>query len=111
VFLSQLFIRMNGCDYYLYDQIVYALKDGRIFRIDRSKLPRWFPGPIPDGITREQQIEETEDLVTRVLFESGTWNVSADSGDYYRDEFLALGGGMDFGDVRKVTREIVFKMR
>ena len=68
-------INVSSCDYYIVDQIVYVFKDGRIIKLDRSRLPRWFE-PLPPGLTRNQQIEETEDLVSHVLFEDGTWNVS-----------------------------------
>ena len=83
---------VKSCDYYIVDQIVYAFKDGRRIRLDRSKMPRWFSGPIPEDMARA--IEETEDLATHVLFEDGTWNVSGWECAMYREEFDDLRCGL-----------------
>jgi len=102
--------KVKSCDYYIVDQIVYTFKDGRHIRLDRSKMPRWFPGPVPEGMTRAQQIEETEDLVTHVLFEDGVWNVSGWECTMYREEFDDLRCGLSLEDVRKITRELTYRL-
>jgi hypothetical protein len=102
---------MNSCDYYLYDQIVYVFKNGHTIKLDRSKMPRWFPGPVPEGMTRAQQIEETEDLVSHVLFEDGVWNVSGWECAMYREEFDDLDCGLSLEDVHKIVRELTYRLR
>ena len=105
---------IKSCDYYIVDQIVYTLSNGRCVKVDRSRIPRWFsslPPQTAEGKTREQQIEEEEDLVTRVLFESGTFHISEWESDLYRSEFDTLTAGLSFTDVRKITREIVYRIR
>lgn len=101
---------VKSCDYYIVDQIVYAFKDGRRIALERSKMPRWFE-PLPEGMTRAQQIEETEDLVTHVLFEDGEWTVSGWECAMYREEFDDLDCGLSLEDVHKIVREMTYRIR
>jgi hypothetical protein len=103
---------MNGFDYLIIDQVVYTFKNGRTVRIDRSKMPRCISSPVPDGMTLKQYIEETEELMVHVLFEDGTWNVSVWEGEMYKEEIenLGLGQGLKFNDMRRVTREVVYRL-
>lgn len=101
---------VKSCDYYIVDQIVYVFKDGRTLKLDRSRMPRWFE-PLPEGMTRAQQIMATEDLVTHVLFENDDWTVSGWEYSMYREEFDDLQTGLSLEDVYKITRETVYRIR
>ena len=104
---------IKSCDYYIVDQIVYTLSNGRCVKVDRSRIPRWFSSLPPQtaGMTQEQRIEEEEDLVTRVLFENGSFHISEWESNLYRSEFDTLTTGLSFTDVSKITREIVYRIR
>lgn len=104
---------VKSCDYYIVDQIVYAFKNGRTLNLDRSRMPRWFSQlpPLSEEMTRAQQIEENEDLVSHVLFEGGVWTVSGWEGAMYREEFDDLQTGLSLEDVYKIIRAMIYRIR
>lgn len=86
---------MSSCDYYLVEKIVVRYDDDgealSTLSICRSKTPRWFSAEFKSsGMTRRQWTEENEDLVTRVVYEDGYWNVSDWETSFYIEELAEL---------------------
>jgi hypothetical protein len=69
---------MSDPDYYLVDCIFVCYNPGcevsDVLKITRSKQPRKV-GPLAPGQTKAAWIDENEDIVTRVIYEGGIWNV------------------------------------
>jgi hypothetical protein len=91
---------MNSCDYYLMEMIVVRYDDNgetlSTLCIRRSKTPRWFSTEFKSsGMTRQQWVEENEDLVTRVVYEEGHWNVSDWENSFYVEELAELNVAID----------------
>jgi hypothetical protein len=86
---------MNSCDYYLLESVDIVYDGGgetvSSLRIHRSKQPRWFPEEFKSsGMTREAWVEENEELMTRVIYEKGEWNVPDWQTEYYKEELEDL---------------------
>lgn len=69
---------MSEFDYYIIDVIyVYynsGTEDSDILKILRSKQPRKV-GALRHGQSKAQWIDENEELMTRLIYDDGIWNV------------------------------------
>ena len=93
-------VAVGSCDYYLLELIEVRYDGGgeapAILRIRRSKTPRWFAADfMSSGLTRQQWVEENEDLVTRVVYEEGHWNVPDWENSFYVEELAELNVTID----------------
>jgi hypothetical protein len=81
-------------DYYLIEAVIvrYASEGEALcsLQIIRSKYPRR-TGPLNADQTVEAWINENEDLMTRVIYERGVWNVKDWESSYYISEIAEYG--------------------
>ena len=101
-----------SCDYYLLELIEVRYDGGGeapvVLRIHRSKTPRWFSaGFKSSGLTRNQWIEENEELITRVVYEEGKWYVGYWQNSFYIEELADLDIMID--TVQSIKRIITYR--
>ena len=103
---------MSSPDYYLTDSILVEYDGGgeivNRMRIDRSKAPRWV-GKLAHGQSVIQWIEDNEELVTRVVYEGGIWNVKTWESVFYTEELAELN--IPIASVIKISRAISYKIK
>lgn len=102
----------KSCDYYLTDSVfVEYFNDGMVLqtlRIDRSKMPRWV-GELNEGQSMVEWIEENEELVTRIVYETGVWTVKSWEQLYYTEELEDLK--VDIRRVVTIKRGVGYRIR
>ena len=96
---------MSSPDYYLVDTILVEYDGGgeivNRMRIDRSKAPRWV-GKLTPAQSVRGWIEENEELMTRIVYEDGRWNVKTWESVFYTEELAELN--IAIGSVLKISR-------
>ena len=89
---------MSEFDYYFVDVIyVYynvGAEDSDILKILRSKQPRKV-GTLRNGQTKAQWIDENEELITRVIYDGGIWNVKEWESALYISEIAEYNINID----------------
>lgn len=103
---------MSCPDYYLTDSILVEYDGGgeitHTLRIDRSKHPRWV-GKLAQGQTLKDWIEANEELLTRIVFEDGKWNVHTWESVFYTEELAELNISMP--SVISIKRALSYKIK
>jgi len=103
---------MSSPDYYLVDTILVEYDGGgeivNRMRIDRSKAPRWVSKLSP-GQSVKDWIERNEELMTRVVYEDGRWNVKTWESVFYTEELAELN--IPIETVLKISRLITYKLK
>jgi hypothetical protein len=98
-------------EYFLTEAVVvrYASEGEAIcsLQIIRSKQPRR-TGELRRGQTVEAWINENEDLVTRVIYEAGVWNVKEWECGFYISEIADYGINID--NVESVRRVVHYEI-